>query len=50
MIFTTNVLSMSHSHKKQKDNLETLAALLIFSLELEIYGVALQRIYQKSKQ
>ena len=30
----------NHSHKKQKDSLETPVVLLIFSLELEISGVA----------
>ena len=34
-----------HGHKKQKDNLETRAILLIFPLELEISGVAVQRIH-----
>ena len=37
-----------HSHKKQRDNLETRAVLLIFSLEREIFGVALQSIHQKT--
>ena len=32
-----------YSHKKQKDSLETRAVLLIFSFELEIFGVAVQR-------
>ena len=33
----------NYSHKKQKDSLETRTVLLIFSLELEISGVAVQR-------
>ena len=32
-----------YSHKKQKESLETRAVLLIFSFELEIFGVAVQR-------
>ena len=36
-----------HSYKKQKDSLKTRAVLLIFSFELEISGVAVQRINQK---
>ena len=39
-----------HSHKKRKDSLETRAVLLIFSLELEISGVAVQSIHQNSKK
>ena len=39
-----------HSHKKRKDSLETRAALLIFSLELEISGVVVQSIHQKSEK
>ena len=39
-----------HSRKKQKDNLETRAVLLIFPLELEISGVAVQRIHQNSQK
>ena len=38
-----------HSRKKRKDSLETRAALLIFSLELEIFGVVVQGIHQNSK-
>ena len=41
---------IGHSHKKRKDSLETLVVLLIFSLELEISGVAVQRIHQKSEK
>ena len=39
-----------HSHQKRKDNLETRVLLLIFSLELEIFEVAVQRIHQNSKK
>ena len=37
------------SHKKRKDSLETRAVLLIFSLELEISRVAVQKIHQNSE-
>ena len=40
----------NHSHKKRKDSLETRAALLIFSLEFEIFGVAVQTIHQNSEK
>ena len=36
--------------KKQKDSLETWAILLIFSLEPEISGVAVQSIHQNSEK
>ena len=39
-----------HNHKKRKDSLETRAVLLIFLLELEIFGVAIQSIHQNSKK
>ena len=39
-----------HSHKKRKDSLETRAVLLIFLLELEISGVAVQSIHQNSEK
>ena len=39
-----------HSHKKRKDSLETRAVLLMFSLELEISGVAVQSIHQNSEK
>ena len=39
-----------HSHRKRKDSLETQAVLLIVSIELEISGVALQRIHQNSEK
>ena len=41
--------SWHHNHKKQKNSLETQVVLLIFSLELEISGVAVQRIYTSNK-
>ena len=37
-------------NKKRKDSLETWAALLIFLLELEISGVAVQSIHQNSEK
>ena len=39
-----------HSHKKRKDSLETQAVLMIFSLEIEISGVAIQSIHQKQRK
>ena len=39
-----------HSHKKRKDSLETQAVLLIFSLKLEVTGVAVQTIHQNSEK
>ena len=39
-----------HSHKKQKDSLETLVILLIFSLELEILNIWSGRTENTSKQ
>ena len=42
--------TINHSHKKRKDGLETRAVLLIFSLELEISGVAVRSIYQNSEK
>ena len=38
-----------HSHKKRKDSVEARAALLVFLLELEIYGVTTQEIHQNGK-
>ena len=40
----------NHSQKKRKDSLGTRAVLLIFSLELEISGLAIQRIHQNSEK
>ena len=39
-----------HSHQKRKYSLETRAVLLIFSIELDISGMAVQRIDQNSKK
>ena len=39
-----------HSNKKRKDSLETRVVILIFSLELEIFGVAVQSIHQNSEK
>ena len=39
-----------HSHRSRKGGLETRAVLLIFSLEFEISGVAVQRIHQNSEK
>ena len=39
-----------HGHKKLKDSLEARAVLLIFSLELEESGVAVQKIHESSKK
>ena len=39
-----------HSHQARKGSLETRAALLIFSLELEISGVVVQREHHNSKK
>ena len=39
-----------HSHKKRKDSLDTRAVPLIFSLELEISGVAVKSIHQNSEK
>ena len=36
-----------NSHKKRKGSLETRTVFLIFSFELEISGVAVQRIHKK---
>ena len=40
----------ARSHKKRKDSLETLVVLLIFLLELEMSGVAVQSMHQNSKK
>ena len=40
----------THSHKKRKDSLETRAVLLIFSFQLEISRVAVQRIHQNREK
>ena len=36
---------MEHNHKKPKDSLEAQAALFLFSLKLEICGVAVQGLH-----
>ena len=41
---------LHHSHGKLKDSQETRIVLLIFSLELEISGVAVQDIHQNSEK
>ena len=43
-------LNLNHSHEKQKDSLERWTARLIFLIELEISGVAVQGIHQNSKK
>ena len=45
-----SIRQFDHSHKTRKDGLETRAVLLIFSLELEISGVAVKRIHQNSEK
>ena len=47
---TNTHLKVFHSHKKRKDSQETWAVLLMFSLELEIFVVAVQRIHQNRKK
>ena len=42
--------SRHHNHKKHENSLETQILLMIFSLELQISGVAVQRIHQNSKK
>ena len=39
-----------HNHKKREDILETRVVLLIFLLELEISGVAVQGIHRNSEK
>ena len=39
-----------HSHKKGKDSFKTQAVLLIFSFEIEISRMAVQRIHQNSEK
>ena len=46
---STECSNFHQSHKKRKDSLETRVVLLIFLLELEISGVAVQIIHQNSK-
>ena len=40
---------IDHNHKERKESLETRAVRLIFPLELEISGVAVQSIHQNSE-
>ena len=42
-------IQLTHSHKKWKDSLEKRVILLIFLLEFEISGVAVQKIHQNNK-
>ena len=44
-VFSHSTSSL-HGHKKQKDSLKTPSVLSIFSLELKISGVVVQRIHQ----
>ena len=39
-----------HSHKKRKDSLEKRTILSIFTLEIEISGVAVQKLHRNSKK
>ena len=41
-----DINNLYHSHKKRKDSLETRVVVLIFSLELEMPGVAVQSIHE----
>ena len=41
---------LQHSHKKRKDSLETRAVLLVYWLQLESSGVAVQEIHQNSEK
>ena len=43
------IFQFKHSHTRRKDRMERRTVLLLFSLELEISGVAIQRIHQKAK-
>ena len=40
---------LEHSHKKQKDSLETWVVLLVILLKFEKFGVAVQSIHQNSE-
>ena len=44
------IIVKNHSHKKRKYRLEKRALLLMLLLELEIMGVAVQRIRQNSEK
>ena len=41
---------LQHSHKKRKDSLETRAVLLVYWLQLESSGVAVQKIHRNSEK
>ena len=43
-------VSTESSHKKRKESLETRAVLLIFLLELQISGIAVQGIHQNNEK
>ena len=45
-----NSIFSKHNHKKRKDSPKTRAVLLIFLLEIEISGVAIQKILQNIKK
>ena len=45
-----DVVEFKHSLKKRKDSIEKRAVLLIFSFELEIAGIGVQRIHQNSEK
>ena len=49
MVFIRTAV-FQHSHKEWKDSLEIRAVLLIFSLELEMSGMVVQRIHQNSEK
>ena len=48
--YTRNKGVAVNSRKKREDSLQTRAALLIFLLELETSGVAVQRLHQKNEK
>ena len=48
VIYEHEESQQNRSHKKREDSLETRAVLLVFLLELEISGVAVQSIHQNS--
>ena len=47
---TWKKIECNHSHKKRKDSLETRTVQLIFPLELEISGVAVQSLHKNSEK
>ena len=44
------IIVKNHSHEKRRYRLEKRALMLMFLLELEISGVAVQRIHQNSEK